>query len=208
MERDIFAEYQQVKNQAPAWAEKLPRLVRAALVKAFYLHSDWRDFNAEMIAKLPSHVLRRGLYRLAGVRLGDKTSIHRGCRFYAPGNVIIGDHTVINRDVLLDGRCGLRIGDNVSISEGVMILTLEHDLNSLDFAARGARVVVGDYVFIGARAMLLPGIVLNRGAGVAAGAVVTHDVPEYQIVGGVPARPIGERSSTLEYQLDYRKFLG
>ena len=61
MEKDIFAEYQQVKNQAPAWAEKLPRLVRAALVKAFYLHSDWRDFNAEMIAKLPSHVQRRDL---------------------------------------------------------------------------------------------------------------------------------------------------
>ena len=40
MERDIFAEYQQVKNQAPAWAEKLPRLVRAALVKAFYLREE------------------------------------------------------------------------------------------------------------------------------------------------------------------------
>jgi acetyltransferase-like isoleucine patch superfamily enzyme len=208
MHSGVLEEYQQIKNRAPAWVEKLPRFVRTVLVKAFYLRNDWRDFNAEMIAKLPSHALRCGLYRLVGVRLGDRTSIHRGCRFYAPGNVLIGDHTVINRDVLLDGRCGLLIGNNVSISEGVMILTLEHDLNSPEFAACGARVVIGDYVFIGARALILPGIVLNRGAVVAAGAVVTHDVPECQIVAGVPARPIGMRSSTLQYRLDYQKFLG
>ncbi len=115
---------------------------------------------------------------------------------------------MINRDVLLDGRKGLRIGNNVSISEGAVILTLEHDPNSPDFANRGATVQIEDYVFVGARAIILPAVTVCRGAVVAAGAVVTHDVAPYTIVGGVPARPISERSRDLHYQLDYRKFLG
>jgi maltose O-acetyltransferase len=122
--------------------------------------------------------------------------------------VQIGDHSIINRDVILDGRMGLKIGSNVSISEGALLLTLEHDPNSLTFDNRGGAVTIGNRVFVGARAIILPGITLGEGAVVAAGAVVTHDVPPFTIVGGVPARPIGERRSDLIYTLDYRKFLG
>ena len=128
--------------------------------------------------------------------------------FTAHPAVQIGANTVINRDVLLDGRMGLVIGDNVSVSEGVAIFTLEHDPNSPDFANRGAPVRIADRAFIGARAIILPGVTVGEGAVVAAGAVVTHDVPPYTIVGGVPARPIGERRRDLSYTLDYRKFLG
>ena len=180
------------------------------LLNALY----WRayealDYSAELVSHLPSHSLRLVLYRsLLRVRIGPRTSIHRDCRFYRPSHVIVGSHTVINRDVVLDGRMGLYIGTNVSISEGAAIFTLEHDPNSSDFANRGAAVHIEDYVFIGARAIILPGVTVGRGAVVAAGAVVTHDVAPFAIVGGVPARPIGTRSQDLEYTLDYRKFLG
>jgi len=110
--------------------------------------------------------------------------------------------------VLLDGRLGLAIGDNVSISEGAAFFTLEHDPNSPTFENRGAPIQIGDRVFIGARAMVLPGAAIGEGAVVAAGAVVTRDVEPYQIVAGVPARPIGQRSQDLAYTLEYRKFLG
>ena len=103
---------------------------------------------------------------------------------------------------------GLRIGDNVNISEGVAIFTLEHDPNSLEFASRGAEVRIGNRVFIGARAIILPGVTVGEGAVVAAGAVVTKDVRPFAIVGGVPARSIGNRTRDLTYELDYRKFLG
>jgi maltose O-acetyltransferase len=103
---------------------------------------------------------------------------------------------------------GLTLGRNVSISEGVMIFSLEHDPNSATFENRGAPVVIHDRVFIGARAIILPGVTLGEGAIAAAGSVVTHDVPPYTIVGGVPAHPIGTRQTELKYSLDYRKFLG
>jgi acetyltransferase-like isoleucine patch superfamily enzyme len=103
---------------------------------------------------------------------------------------------------------GLSIGSNVSISEGVCIFSLEHDPNSADFAPRGAPVSINNYVFVGARALILPGVVLGNGCVVAAGAVVTRDVPPFTIVAGVPAKPIGQRRQDLTYALDYRKFLG
>lgn len=186
-----------------------PRMVKQSLLRAYWLGYDTRDFVAEITGHIPSHRLRRLIYRaLLDVEIGTNSSVHRRCRFYQPGNVVIGRNTVINRDVLLDGRSGLKIGNNVSISEGCMLLTLEHDPNSPSFANRGGQVVLEDYVFVGARAIVLPDLTIGRGAVVAAGAVVTRDVEPYAIVGGVPARPIGERSRNLTYQLNYRKFLG
>lgn len=209
MGQDIYQTYDQSRQKAPGWAKRLPKFLRNALVKAYWLRYDLRDYVAESIGTLLSHSLRLFLYRhLAGIRIGPYTSIHRRCRFYAPTGVSIGPHNVVNRAVLLDGRSGLTIGANVSISEEVMLLSLEHDPNSPEFATRGGPVVIEDYVFIGARATILPGVRVGKGAVVAAGAVVTKDVPNYQIVGGVPARPIGQRSPDLRYSLVYRKFLG
>lgn len=187
----------------------LPLPVRRWLNGLNWLAYDMRDFAAEVIGWFPLHIVRVLSYRyLLGVRIGQHSSVHRNCRLYKPGGVRIGNHTVINRDVVLDGRMSLQIGDNVSVSEGVVIFTLEHDPNSPDFANRGAEVCISDRAFIGTRATILPGITVGEGAVIAAGAVVTHDVPPYTIVGGVPARPIGERRRDLAYTLDYRKWLG
>jgi acetyltransferase-like isoleucine patch superfamily enzyme len=112
---------------------------------------------------------------------------------------------VINKGVILDGRRGLTIGDNVSISEQAILYTLQHDLDDPDFSVIGGPVTIEDYVFIGARSITLPGVHLGEGAAVAAGAVVTKDVAPYTVVGGIPARPIRERVRGLRYMLDYRR---
>jgi maltose O-acetyltransferase len=100
----------------------------------------------------------------------------------------------VGEKATLDGRARLSIGDHVDIASEVMIYNAEHDLNDPHFKAIQAPVTIGDYVFIGPRAIILPGVTIGRGAVVAAGAVVTKDVPEFTIVGGVPAKEIGERS--------------
>ena len=142
---------------------------------------------------------------MLGATIGEYTSIHRGCSFYNISGLSIAAHTVINPNVILDARRGLMIGSNVSISEQTAIYTLQHDLDDIDFSVTGGSVTIGDYVFIGARALILPNVDIGEGAAIAAGAVVTHDVQPFTVVGGIPAREIRKRSRNLRYQLNYRR---
>jgi acetyltransferase-like isoleucine patch superfamily enzyme len=203
-------DYYQAASRVPdPLRKRLPLRSRRSLNRAYWLFYDFRDFLAEAVGWIPFHWPRLLLYRhLLGIEIGAHTSIHRGCRFYRPPGVRVGQHSVINREVLLDGRMGLKIGDNVSISEGTAIFTLEHDPNGAGFGERGAPVSIGDRVFIGARAIILPGVTVAEGAVVGTGAIVTRDVAPFSIVVGVPARPVGPRPQDLSYTLDYRKFLG
>ncbi len=151
---------------------------------------------------VPSHLFRILFYKMAGMRTGKGSRIHIGARFFYPANIKIGRGTIIGDNVFLDGRDKLTIGDHVDIASEVMIYNSEHDINSEDFHAILAPVEIGNYVFIGPRAIILPGVKIGKGAIVAAGAVVTKDVPENMIVGGVPAEAIGERKiKDLHYKL-------
>ena len=85
---------------------------------------------------------------------------------------------------------------------GVWIWTMQHKVNDPDFGGESAPVIIGDYAWISCRTVLLPGVRVGEGAVVAAGAVVTKDVEPYAIVGGVPAKKIGERSQGLRYRLN------
>ena len=143
---------------------------------------------------IPSHTLRKLIFTLAGVKIGSHSTIHIGCRFYQPKNVTIGQGTIIGDHATLDGRAPLTIGNHVDIASGVWIYNSQHDIHSQDMRPIEAPVEIGDYVFIGPRAIILPGVKIGAGAVVAAGAVVTKDVPGKTIVGGVPAQAIGERN--------------
>lgn len=151
---------------------------------------------------VPLHLFRLLIYAMAGVKIGKGSRIHIGARFFYPVNVQIGEGSILGDNIFLDGRDKLIIGNHTDIASGVMILNSEHDINSEDFHATSSPVEIGDYVFIGPRAIILPGVKIGKGAVVAAGAVVTKDVGEFQIVGGVPAEVIGERKSKdLHYRL-------
>lgn len=106
---------------------------------------------------------------------------------------------------MVDGRKGVAIGNNVSISMGVRIWSLQHDPQDPYYSAVGGPVVIGDYAWISCNAIVLPGVNIGEGAVVAAGAVVTHDVEPYAIVGGVPAKKIAERTKDLRYTLKFHK---
>lgn len=150
---------------------------------------------------LPSHTLRRATYRAAGMRIARGATLYAGAEIRAARNISLGEGTVIGHGAVLDGRSGLTIGRNVNLSTGVWIWTLEHDPLDPRFGTKGGPVVIGDRAWLSARVTVLPGVTIGEGAVVAAGAVVTKDVDPFTTVGGVPARPIGERPRDLTYEL-------
>ncbi len=178
-----------------------------AMAKALARVLNWYwDAELALLHYVSEHVpfasLRHALFKLSGLAMGSGSTIHMGVRFFAPRGIVIGQDTKIGFCSFLDGRAPLKIGDHVDIASEVMIYNSEHDLAAEDFVASTGAVDIGDYVFIGPRAIILPGVTIGRGAVVAAGAVVTKDVADYAIVGGVPAKVIGERTSrNLHYRL-------
>lgn len=151
---------------------------------------------------IPSHLIRNTIYRVAGVKIGKGSTFHMWANFFQPKNIEIGNGTIIGDHVFLDGRDKIVIGDNVDIASQVLIYNSEHKLSDPNFTASYGKVRIEDYVFIGPRVTILPGVKIGTGAVVGAGAVVTKDVEDYKIVGGVPAKIIGERPlKKLNYKL-------
>lgn len=162
---------------------------------------DFKLYILTLIANIPLHTLRNLIYQISGIKMGKGSTVHMWTRFYQPKNIIIGEDTIIGDHCFLDGRALLKIGNHTSIASQVLIYNSEHDINAEDFRAIEASVEIGDYVFIGARAIILPGVKIGKGAVVASGAVVTKNVAPMTIVAGVPAKFIGERQVK---QLHYR----
>lgn len=162
----------------------------------------WREFivyKLHLAGCVPSHHFRRFVYRFAGMKIDKGSVIHMHARFYNPSNISIGEDSIIGEFAVLDGRDKLSIGSHVDIASNVMIYNSEHNVHTVHFAAVEsivkAPVVIEDYVFIGPRAIILPGVTLGKGSVVGAGAVVTKPVGAFEIVGGVPAKIIGERKN-------------
>jgi len=166
------------------------------------IFSEFGTMVIHLVGYVPSHNIRNFYYQIAGLKIGQGSAIHMGARFYDLSNIEIGKDSIVGEDVTLDGRDKIKIGDHVDIASEVMIYNAEHDIHDQFFAPKTEPVVIEDYVFIGPRAIILPGVKIGKGAVVAAGAVVTKDVADFSIVGGVPAQIIGERKvKDLNYKL-------
>ena len=124
----------------------------------------------------------------------------RKCYVMNANFLTIGKYSHINRGCLVDARGRITIRDNVSVSHNVNIVTGSHDAMSPDYVGIFKPIVIKDYVWLGVGCTILQGVTIGRGAVVAAGEVVTKEVGDYEIVGGIPAKKIGERPRNLGYR--------
>jgi acetyltransferase-like isoleucine patch superfamily enzyme len=176
------------------WLKRVGRKylsLRQGLMLYFYNHC---------LSRVPSHKLRLWFYRKI-FTIGKGSSILMHVSIWKCGNLTMGEHSTINSECVIDTRGTLTIGNSVNIAGYVQIWTAEHDVNSPTHQTVFGAVKLEDYAWIASRATILPGVTIGRGAVVAAGALVTKDVPPYAIVGGIPAKKIGERTQKLDYQI-------
>lgn len=141
------------------------------------------------------NLLRRFFYRLYFKKIGKGCIFNCKCHFEVPEKIEIGDHCAFNRGCWISGGGGLILHNDVIIGPNVIIHTANHNYGNpkLSFRMQGhtyEKVEIQDNVWIGAGAIILPGVTIHANSIVAAGAVVTKDVSSNSIVGGVPARII------------------
>jgi acetyltransferase-like isoleucine patch superfamily enzyme len=168
------------------------------------------EFNTyicnNVINRIPSHTIRLFYYRkVMRFKIGKGSHIFLHCTFDTALGLQMGENSVINAKCRLDTRGGIFIGNNVSISNETTILSADHDMdNNMD--GRVKSVHLDDYIWIGTRAMILPGVSIQRGAVIAAGAVVSKNVEENTVVGGIPAKFIKTRvNPSFNYTANYKR---
>ena len=143
------------------------------------------------------------------ISLGNRVGIGINCFLYAgldkgSEKIVIGENTTLNSNVMInaDLKGEIIIGENVIIGPNVVMRTSGHRYEQKEIPIREqghhpGTIVVKDGVWIGSNAVILPDVTVGHGAIVAAGAVVSKDVNDFEIVGGVPARMIGSRFDNL-----------
>jgi maltose O-acetyltransferase len=141
--------------------------------------------------------LRRELLKLLGSHFGPGTFVKGGGYIYG-GGLTTGSQCFINRNCYFDLTGPITLGNNIVVGHGVTFITAEHQIGDATRRAgpaQGREITIEDGAWIGANVTILPGINIHKGSIIAAGAVVTKDVPPNVIVAGTPARVIKELKS-------------
>lgn len=149
-----------------------------------------------LVSRVPSQWFRQTYYRrVCGMKIGRDTSIALDCRFTGDKlhEIEIGNNVSIPPGAFFVCGAAIRIGDDVTFGHRVSLYTSDHDPDDPAFTRRSAPIVIEARAFVASQAIILNGVTVGRGAVVAAGSVVTGDVPPYTIVAGNPARALRER---------------
>ena len=139
------------------------------------------------------------LLRVMGAKVGRKVVIYPGVWIMTGENLIIGDEVDLAKDVIITSKGGVYIGDRTLIGYRTQILSANHTIPEIGerFPISGdlyGRIIIENDVWIAANCIITAGVKIGTGAVVAAGSVVTKDVPPNSIVGGVPAKILSYRS--------------
>ncbi len=165
----------------------------------YLLHGIYFSFYG-LFKYLPSPIgdLFRGLITKPFLKCCGKVRLYEGVTIWYPYRIKLGSRVTINEFCYLSGYGNLDIGDDVLIGHRVSIVSSDHifeDTNKTirSQGIRGKSVKISDDVWIGANSTILAGVTIGKGVIVAAGSVVTRDIPPFSIVGGVPAKILKKR---------------
>jgi putative colanic acid biosynthesis acetyltransferase WcaF len=157
---------------------------RSAIVRAL-----WFFVGAPLVraSLLPSSQIRIFLLRLFGARIGDGVVLKPGIRIKYPWRLSIGDNCWIGEDSWLDTVGNISLGCNVCISQAAYLCTGNHDWKDPAFGLIVKDIILRDGSWVGAKAVICPGVELGHCAVAAAGSVISKNVPSFEIHGGNPA---------------------
>ena len=152
---------------------------------------------------IPSHRIRNYIYKnILSVTMQPDTVVYFNTEIRASWNLKIGNGSIIGDSCILDARNGITIGNNVNVSSEVRIWTEQHDHRDPWFRCETQEkkpVIIDKHAWIGSHTIILHSVHIGEGAVVAAGAVVTKDVPPFTLVAGIPAKPVAKRNNDLRY---------
>jgi maltose O-acetyltransferase len=144
-----------------------------------------------LLDNMSSGRLRAALLRWNGALVGRRCFVRGGLQIQESFQFTLGNDVFINNGCIFDGSARIEIGDRVQFGFQVTLVTGDHLIGPPESRAgehRARPIRIEEGAWIGARATILPGVIIGRGAVVAAGAVVTRDVPANALVAGVPAK--------------------
>jgi len=152
---------------------------------------------ASALPQLTFNRTRTEILRAGGLKIGRGSLVMGPIRVTGAGDrgsvLSIGSDCIITGHLHVDAGATVRIGNRVYIGHDVTLLTVDHEIGPSEQRCAGhdaMPIVIGDGVWIGSRVMILPGVNVADGAVIAAGAVVTRDVPRDTLVAGVPAQVV------------------
>lgn len=163
-------------------------------------------FINRIVMWIPSWSIRRFFLQMLGMRISNSARIGIGCIVINPENIVIGDRTIVNEYCHLDGRGGLTIANDVSISIYTRIITASHYLQSSSFEYYSNQTYIGERVWIGCGAIILDGTKIEKEAVIGAGSVFKGVAKSGEVYVGNPAIMIKERKLEEEYQIKYKPY--
>lgn len=198
------------------------------LLKIAYELSQWLSYPLIWMPGVVGVNLRKFVYKRVFFKCGYSLDISKGCyisdykniilgnniniginaQIYAgkDSKILIGDNLKANSNIMINADCGgyIEIGDNVLIGPNVVLRASNHIFIDKDIPIHQqghevGQIIINDDVWLGSNVVVLPNVEIGKGSVVGAGAVVTKNVDEYSIVGGVPAIAIGFRGESVEY---------
>lgn len=190
------------KRSKPGLFERISLYFYAKRCKKIKLASEKWYKEQDIVNSLPSAGIgpkkRKIFYKYTMPDSVDFQFIHPGLVINFPENVRLGNNLIFNRNVSITARSGVSLGNDVLLGPNVVINDSNHQFTDIDkpITTQGhtaREIVIEDDVWIAANSVILKGVHIGKGAVVAAGSVVTKDVPPYAVVAGVPARQIKNR---------------